>query len=169
MPIMKSFDELLTAGVKTIGEVHDNCKIKSIAEYHSQQSGKVSIKITFEYQGIEFPGYMGLSGKSLAITEQKIVRVLIAAVGEEKAKEIYGKCCADEDVNTDEELCIMLTQKTNAKLKNNVAVAFVDRVKDGDFWSVKWKIANTADAADAADKADKATTSTDEFIAAMNH
>lgn len=142
MPIKQTFEEVIAnvSSKSSLAEVHGDASIIGIAEYKSQQSGKVSIKIEFKYEGSTFNAYMGLTGKSVDITNGRILKILTKAVGEAKAKEIYTKVASDEDVNDEVELAIGLAQKTNAKLKNNPVTAHVDRVKNGEFWDVKWKI-----------------------------
>ena len=142
MPIKTYFEDIM-ANVntgKSLTEFHGKAKIVGVAEYKSQQTGKTSIKITFNAEGVDFGAYMGLKDKSLQITLGRLLRVLIAAVGEDKAKSLFEKLADDEDVNSETELAIALAQKVNAKLKQNEVFAQVDRVKNGEFWDVKWKI-----------------------------
>lgn len=142
MPIHKTFDEVLISTGKSIGEYHGKAKINALAEYRSQQSGKISIRVTFDVKGCEFSSYMGLSDKALSITLNRLCRILVAAVGEDKAKEIFNRAAEDEDVNSERELAVSIAQRLNNKLKNIDVFANVDRVKDGDFWTVAWKVDN---------------------------
>lgn len=175
MPVKALFDEIL-ANVNTgkaLAEIHDNCNIVGVSEYRSQQSGKTSIKVTFSYNGSEFGSFMGLKDKSLKITLGRLVKILSAAVGEEKAKTLFNKIADDEDVNSEEELAIALAQKTNAKVKQTPVVAYVDRVKNGEFWDVKWKIGadDKSVTVDPKDNpaADGHTSGADDFLKSFNN
>ena len=147
MPIKISLAETLAnAAPKSIKEYTGDAKIVSLAEYRGQ-SGKLSIKVEFDVDGARFSTYCGLTENSVKFSLSRITHILIAAVGEEKAKDIFAKCAEDEDVNSEKELAIALAQKTNAKLRNATVIANVERTiaeKDDEGkvkkYSVKWFI-----------------------------
>lgn len=127
MPLKVSLNEVLAnADRKSIQEYSGDAKIVSVSEYRGQ-SGKTSIKIEFDVDGARFNAYSGLTEASTKITLSRLVHILIVAVGEDKANEIFTKCAEDEDVNSEIELAIMLAQKTNAKLRNATVMATVER------------------------------------------
>lgn len=90
--------------------------------------------------------------------------MLTKSVSEEKAKAIFEAAANDEDVNDEPTLAEVLAEKLNKKLKNTPIEVYVDRVKDGDFWNVKWRLDRPADA----EKKDDKSLSTDEFFATVN-
>lgn len=149
MALKVSLDEILAnAERKSIQEYKGDAKIVSVAEYRGQ-TGKLSIKVEFDVDGAKFGAYSGLTEASVKITLSKITQILIAAVGEAKAKEIFDKCASDEDVNNETDLAIMLAQKTNAKLRNTTVIATVERTiaeKDEQGkvkkYNIKWYIKN---------------------------
>lgn len=127
MALKVSLDEILaSAERKSIQEYKGDAKIVSVTEYRGQ-SGKLSIKVEFDVDGARFSAYSGLTEASVKITLSRITQILIAAVGEDKAKDIFNKCAEDEDVNNETDLAIMLAQKTNAKLRNATVIATVER------------------------------------------
>lgn len=127
MALKVSLDEILaSAERKSIQEYKGDAKIVSVSEYRGQ-SGKLSIKVEFDVDGARFSAYSGLTEASVKITLSRITQILIAAVGEDKAKDIFNKCAEDEDVNNETDLAIMLAQKTNAKLRNATVIATVER------------------------------------------
>ena len=147
MPIKLSLTEAIaTVERKSIKEYTGDAQIVSVSEYRGQ-SGKLSIRVEFDVEGARFSTYCGLTENSIKFSLSRITHILIAAVGEEKAKEIFAKCAEDEDVNSERELAIALAQKTNAKLRNATVMAHVERTiaeKDDDGhvkrYSVKWYI-----------------------------
>ena len=147
MPIKLSLAETLAvAERKSIKEYTGDAKIVSVSEYRGQ-SGKISIKVDFDVDGARFSTYCGLTENSVKFSLSRITHILIAAVGDEKAKEIFAKCAEDEDVNNEKELAIALAQKTNAKLRNATVIAHVERTiaeKDDEGkvkkYNVKWFI-----------------------------
>lgn len=147
MPIKLSLSEALaTAERKSIKEYNGDAKIVSVSEYRGQ-TGKLSIKVEFDVDGARFSTYCGLTENSVKFSLSRITHILIAAVGEEKAKEIFAKCAEDEDVNSENDLAIALAQKTNAKLRNVTVIAHVERTiaeKDDEGkvkkYNVKWFI-----------------------------
>lgn len=165
MPIKKTFEEIISkSNFKTLGEIHDMCDLTAVHPYSSPRSGKNSIKLTFKKDGIEFNSFMGLSEKAVGITNKTLVRLLTKSVSEEKAKAIFEAAANDEDVNDESTLAEVLAEKLNKKLKNTPIEVYVDRVKDGDFWNVKWRLDRPADA----EKKDDKPLSTDEFFATVN-
>ena len=147
MPIKLSLSEAIaTVERKSIKEYTGDAQIVSVSEYRGQ-SGKLSIRVEFDVDGARFSTYCGLTENSIKFSLSRITHILIAAVGEEKAKEIFAKCAEDEDVNSERELAIALAQKTNAKLRNATVMAHVERIiaeKDDDGhvkkYNVKWFI-----------------------------
>ena len=147
MPIKLSLAETLAvAERKSIKEYNGDAKIVSVSEYRGQ-SGKLSIKVEFDVDGARFATYCGLTENSVKFSLSRITHILIAAVGEEKARDIFAKCADDEDVNSENELAIALAQKTNAKLRNATVIAHVERTiaeKDDEGkvkkYGVKWFI-----------------------------
>lgn len=139
MSIEKSFEETLNSLSKPrLGEFEDFAQIVGIEEYKSAKTGKTSIKLNFKYNDSDFGSFMGLTAKSLDITTKQIVRILVLAVGVEKAKEIFDKVAADEDTEDDLTFALELKNKLNNKLRSNPVKVWVIRKKEGDFWSVKW-------------------------------
>lgn len=184
MALKVSLDEILAnAERKSIKEYKGDAKIVSVSEYRGQ-SGKLSIKVEFDVDGARFSAYSGLTEASVKITLSRITQILIAAVGEDKAKDIFNKCAADEDVNSETDLAIMLAQKTNAKLRNATVIATVERTiaeKDEQGkvkkYNIKWYIKKEgtplADTKPAdADKATKTSAalpeSSDDFLNTFN-
>lgn len=149
MPIKVSFDEINTASTK-IGEVHGVCDLIYAEDYKSERTKKHSVRFTFRSNGSDFYAFSGVSENALRITEKQILRILVKAVGEEKAKDIFNDCCNDEDVNDEVELALALAVKLGKKLKNSPIQVNVDRTKDGDFWNVKWRLADEKPAESAA-------------------
>lgn len=150
MAFKVSIDEILAnAERKSIKEYSGDAKIVSVSEYRGQ-TGKLSIKVEFDVDGAKFGAYSGLTDTSVKITLSRITHLLLAAVGEAKAKEIFDKCASDEDVNNERDLAIMLAQKTNAKLRNATVIATVERTiaevdEQGKAkkYNVKWYIKNS--------------------------
>ena len=147
MPIKLSLSEAIaTVERKSIKEYTGDAQIVSVSEYRGQ-TGKLSIRVEFDVEGARFSTYCGLTENSIKFSLSRITHILIAAVGEEKAKEIFAKCAEDEDVNSERELAIALAQKTNAKLRNVTVIAHVERTiaeKDDEGkvkkYNVKWFI-----------------------------
>lgn len=164
MPIKKTFTEIMNqSNFKTLGEVHDMVNMTAVQPYASPRSGKNSIKITFKKDGIEFNSFMGLSEKAVKITTKLLISLLIKSVGTQKAEEIVNAAADDEDVNDDTALAEVLAEKLNKKLKATPIEVYVDRIKDGDFWSVKWRLDKPVAA-----PADIKTIPADDFFATVN-
>ena len=122
----------------SVKEVHDYCNIVEAKEYKGQ-SGKTSIKLTFATdEGGKFASYMGISDKAGEITVQRLTRILVKSVGEEDAKRIFEKVANDEDVNTDTEFVLEFASKVNRTLEASPVKVYVDRIKNGENWQVKW-------------------------------
>ena len=122
----------------SVKEVHDFCNVVEAKEYKGQ-SGKTSIKLTFATdEGGKFASYMGISDKAGEITVQRLTRILVKSVGEEDAKRIFEKVANDEDVNTDKDFVLEFASKVNRKLEASPVKVYVDRVKNGENWQVKW-------------------------------
>lgn len=162
----------------SVKEVHDYCNIVEAKEYKGQ-SGKTSIKLTFATaEGGKFASYMGISDKAGEITVQRLTRILVKSVGEEDAKRIFDKVANDEDVNTDKDFVLEFASKVNRKLEASPVKVYVDRVKNGENWQVKWYFEkpvkdNIADdnkaLNDAVDKVVEAnTTPVDNFASLIN-
>ena len=94
---------------------------------------------------------MGIADKAGEITVQRLVKLLVKAVGEEAAKRIFDKVADDEDVNTDKEFVLELANKVDKKLSANPVKVYADRTKNGENWQVKWYFEKpqTSNAADA--------------------
>ena len=122
----------------SVKEVHDYCNIVEAKDYKGQ-SGKTSIKLTFTTaEGGKFASYMGISEKAGEITVQRLTRILVKSVGEEDAKRIFEKVANDEDVNTDKDFVLEFASKVNRKLEASPVKVYVDRIKNGENWQVKW-------------------------------
>lgn len=162
----------------SVKEVHDFCNVIEAKEYKGQ-SGKTSIKLTFAtLEGGKFASYMGISDKAGEITVQRLTRILVKSVGEEDAKRIFDKVANDEDVNTDKDFVLEFASKVNRKLEASPVKVYVDRIKNGENWQVKWYFEkpakdNIADdnkaLNDAVDKVVEAnTTQVDNFASLIN-
>ena len=122
----------------SVKEVHDYCTVVEAKEYKGQ-SGKTSIRLMFvTEEGGKFASYMGISDKAGEITVQRLTRILVKSVGEEDAKRIFDKVANDEDVNSDKEFVLEFASKVNRKLEASPVKVYVDRVKNGENWQVKW-------------------------------
>lgn len=122
----------------SVKEVHDYCNIVEAKEYKGQ-SGKTSIKLTFATaEGGKFASYMGISDKAGEITVQRLTLILVKSIGEEDAKRIFEKVAKDEDVNNDREFILEFASKVNRKLESSPVKVYVDRVKLGENWQVRW-------------------------------
>lgn len=122
----------------SVKEVHDYCNIVEAKEYKGQ-SGKTSIRLMFvTEEGGKFASYMGISDRAGEITVQRLTRILVKSVGEEDAKRIFDKVANDEDVNSDKEFVLEFASKVNRKLEASPVKVYVDRVKNGENWQVKW-------------------------------
>lgn len=158
----------------SVKEVHDYCNIVEAKEYKGQ-SGKTSIKLTFATaDGGKFASYMGISDKVGEITVQRLTRILVKSIGEEDAKRIFEKVANDEDVNNDKEFILEFASKVNRKLESSPVKVYVDRVKNGENWQVKWYFEKPADDSiandnkalnNAVDKAVKDNTTADDNFA----
>lgn len=162
----------------SVKEVHDYCNIVEAKEYKGQ-SGKTSIRLMFvTADGGKFASYMGISDKSAEITVQRLTHILVKSIGEEDAKRIFEKVAKDEDVNNDKEFILEFASKVNRKLESSPVKVYVDRVKNGENWQVKWYFEKPADDSiandnaalnNAVDKVVKAnTTEVDNFAALVN-
>ncbi len=160
----------------SVKEVHDYCNVVEAKEYKGQ-SGKTSIRLMFVTdEGGKFASYMGISDKAGEITVQRLTRILVKSVGEEDAKRIFDKVANDEDVNSDKEFVLEFASKVNRKLEASPVKVYVDRVKNGENWQVKWyfnkqvdgNIADDNKALNAAvDKVVKANSAPDHNFAAL--
>lgn len=146
----------------SVKEVHDYCNVVN-AEKYKGQSGKISIKLTFETaDNGKFGAFMGIKDKAGEITVQRLTKLLVKSTDVDTAKRIFDKVAADEDVNTDEEFVLEFANKVDKKLAANPVKVYVDRVKNGDNWNTKWyfekpQTSNAAEAV-AADNAAAALT-----------
>lgn len=122
----------------SVKEFHDYCYVVEVAK-HTGQTGKISIRLKFSTaEGGTFASYMGIVDRAGEITVQRLVKLLVKAVGEESAKRIFNKVANDEDINTDKEFILELANKVNNKLAVNPVKVYADRVKNGENWQVKW-------------------------------
>ena len=140
-----------TVPSNSVKEFHDYCNVVG-AEKHVGQTGKTSIKLNFvTADGGTFRSFMGIVDKAGEITVQRLVKLLVKAVGEEAAKRIFDKVADDEDVNTDKEFVLELANKVDKKLSANPVKVYADRTKNGENWQVKWYFEKpqTSNAADA--------------------
>ena len=140
-----------TTPSNSVKEFHDYCNVVG-AEKHIGQTGKTSIKLNFvTTDGGTFRSFMGIADKAGEITVQRLVKLLVKAVGEESAKRIFDKVADDEDVNTDKEFVLELANKVDKKLSANPVKVYADRTKNGENWQVKWYFEKpqTSNAADA--------------------
>lgn len=129
----------------SVKEVHDYCNIVESKEYKGQ-SGKTSIRLMFvTEEGGKFASYMGISDRAGEITVQRLTRILVKSVGEEDAKRIFDKVANDEDVNSDKDFVLEFVSKVNRKLEAIPVKVYVDRVKNGENWQVKWYFKKPAD------------------------
>lgn len=119
-------------------EVHDYCNIVS-AILHKGRTGKFSIAYGFvTNDDTSFVAYGSLSSdKSAEFTVKRMIQLLVKSVGTEKAKAIFDKC-NDDTVDTYEDLAKELLTKLDKALQNAPVRVYVDRVKEGDYWNVKW-------------------------------
>lgn len=119
-------------------EVHDYCNIVS-AILHKGRTGKFSIAYGFVTNNdTSFVAYGSLSSdKSAEFTVKRMIQLLVKSVGAEKAKAIFDKC-NDDTVDTYEDLAKELLTKLDKALQNAPVQVYVDRVKEGDYWNVKW-------------------------------
>lgn len=160
----------------SVKEVHDYCNVVEAKEYKGQ-SGKTSIRLMFvTADGGKFASYMGISDKAGEITVQRLTRILVKSVGEEDAKRIFEKVANDEDVNSDRDFVLEFATKVNRKLETSPVKVYVDRVKNGENWQVKWYFEKPADNSiatdnaalnNAVDKVVKANSTTDDNFAAL--
>lgn len=158
----------------SVKEVHDYCNIVEAKEYKGQ-SGKTSIRLMFvTAEGGKFASYMGISDKSAEITVQRLTHILVKSIGEEDAKRIFEKVAKDEDVNNDKEFILEFASKVNRKLESSPVKVYVDRVKNGENWQVKWYFEKPADDSiandnaalnNAVDKVVKANSAEDDYFA----
>lgn len=125
-----------------IGELEDAPgKVTSLAEYKSPKSGKTSIKLTIDVNGVDIFTYLGYSNeKSAEISKARLVKLAIAALGYDGTKKLYEEAANDEDVTTDAELIVEIANKLNKKLKKNPVDVIVTRKKEGEFWDCKWRL-----------------------------
>lgn len=140
-----------TTPSNSVKEFHDYCNVVG-AEKHVGQTGKTSIKLNFvTADGGTFRSFMGIADKAGEITVQRLVKLLVKAVGEEAAKRIFDRVADDEDVNTDKEFVLELANKVDKKLSANPVKVYADRTKNGENWQVKWYFEKpqTSNAADA--------------------
>lgn len=162
----------------SVKEVHDYCNIVEAKEYKGQ-SGKTSIKLTFvTADDGKFAAYMGISDKACEFSVQRLTRILVKSIGEEDAKRIFDKVANDDDVNNDKDFVLEFATKVNRKLESSPVKVYVDRVKNGENWQVKWYFEKPADNSiatdnnalnNAVDKVVKAnTTKTDDFASLVN-
>jgi hypothetical protein len=162
----------------SVKEVHDYCNIVEAKEYKGQ-SGKTSIKLTFATaDGGKFASYMGISDKVGEITVQRLTRILVKSIGEEDAQRIFEKVAKDEDVNNDRDFILEFASKVNRKLESSPVKVYVDRVRNGENWQVRWYFEKPADDSiandnkalnNAVDKVVKAnTTEVDKFASLVN-
>lgn len=122
----------------SVKEVHDYCNIVEAREYKGQ-TGKTSVKLTFvTAEDGKFASYMGVSDKACEFTVQRLTRILVKSIGEEDAKRIFEKVASDEDVNNDKDFILEFASKVNRKLESSPVKVYVDRVKNGENWQVKW-------------------------------
>ena len=122
----------------SVKEFHDYCDVVEVSR-HTGQTGKISVKLLFSTKdGGKFASYMGIVDRAGEITVQRLVKLLVKAVGEESAKRIFDKVANDEDINTDKEFILELANKVNNKVTANPVKVYADRVKNGDNWQVKW-------------------------------
>lgn len=129
----------------SVKEVHDYCSITEAKEYKGQ-SGKTSIKLTFvTADDGKFASYMGVSDKACEFSVQRLTRILVKSIGEEDAKRIFEKVANDEDVNNDKDFVLEFASKVNRKLESSPVKVYVDRVKNGENWQVKWYFEKPAD------------------------
>ncbi len=135
----------------SVKEVHDYCNIVEAKEYKGQ-SGKTSIRLMFvTEEGGKFASYMGINDRAGEITVQRLTRVLVKSVGEEDAKRIFDKVANDEDVNSDRDFVLEFASKVNRKLEAIPVKVYVDRVKNGENWQVKWYFKKPVDGSIATD------------------
>lgn len=170
----KSNKELTVSN--SVKEVHDYCNIVEAKEYKGQ-SGKTSIKLTFvTADDGKFASYMGVSDKACEFSVQRLTRILVKSIGEEDAKRIFEKVASDEDVNNDKDFILEFATKVNRKLESSPVKVYVDRVKNGENWQVKWYFSKPADDSiandnkalnNAVDKVVKANSTTDDNFAAL--
>ena len=119
------------------GEVHDYCNIVS-AILHMGRSNKYSIMygVTTE-DNKSFVIYSALTDKAAEFTVKRMVQILTKSVGKDKAEAIFNKC-NDESVESYEDLAKELVNKVDKSLHTSPVRVYVDRVKEGEFWNVKW-------------------------------
>jgi len=135
----------------SVKEFHDYCDVVEVSR-HTGQTGKISVKLLFSTkEGGKFASYMGIVDRAGEITVQRLVKLLVKAVGEESAKRIFDKVANDEDINTDKEFILELANKVNNKVSANPVKVYADRTKNGENWQVKWYFEKpqTSNAADA--------------------
>ena len=168
----KSNKELTVSN--SVKEVHDYCNIVEAKEYKGQ-SGKTSIKLTFvTADDGKFASYMGVSDKACEFSVQRLTRILVKSIGEEDAQRIFEKVANDDDLNNDKDFILEFATKVNRKLESSPVKVYVDRVKNGENWQVKWYFSKPADdnvATDnkalntAVDNVVKANTTADDYFA----
>lgn len=135
-----TFDSITTNNTQNTKatEVHDYCNIVS-AILHKGRTGKFSIAYGFvTNDDTSFVAYGSLSSdKSAEFTVKRMVQLLVKSAGADTAKAIFDKC-NDDTVDTYEDLAKELLTKLDKSLSKNNVKVWVDRVKDGDYWNVKW-------------------------------
>lgn len=118
-------------------EVHDFCNIVS-AILHKGRSGNYSVMYgALTEDNKSFVIYTALTDKASEYTVKRMIQLLVKSVGAEKAKAIFDKC-NDDTVESYTDLAKELLTKLDKALQNAPVRVYVDRVKEGDYWNVKW-------------------------------
>lgn len=133
------FDTIITNTTQNTkaAEVHDYCNIVS-AVLHKGRTGNYSVMYgALTEDNKSFVIYGALTDKAAEYTVKRMVQLLIKSIGADKAKAIFDKC-NDDTVESFTDLAKELVNKLDRALQNASVRVYVDRVKDGEFWNVKW-------------------------------
>lgn len=131
-------------------EFKDYANMIAVEEYTSAKTNNKSIRITFDHEGLKVFAYMGLSDKSVKYAIGAMLHAYARSTSEDKAKEIFDKINADDEVETELDFAIELKNRLNKKLTSNPVRVWVERKKEGEFYQVQWFFDKPADKDDNA-------------------
>lgn len=148
MSINISFDDAYNfkkSNSTSAKEFKDYANMIAVEEYTSAKTANKSIRITFEHEGLKVYSYLGLSDKSIKYTIGSMLRAYAKSTSEDKAKEIFEKINADDEVESELDFAIELKNRLNKKLTSNPVRVWVERKKEGEFYQVQWYFEKPAD------------------------
>ena len=134
-----TFDSITTNTTNTTkaGEVHDYCNIVSAILHKGRTSNYSVMYGAVTEDNKSFVIYSALTDKAAEYTVKRMVQLLVKSVGADKAEAIFDKC-NDDTVESFTDLAKELINKLDKSLQNTPVKVYVDRVKSGEFWNVKW-------------------------------